>query len=174
MHNNFISKAIRLFSVALLLFGISADAQFSQARLQATGLTCALCSKSIHQALGKLPFIESVQPDLKSSSFDLRFKTGLSVSVASLRIAVEDAGFFIGDLTLQIERPLSEKETVDGSFIDHGITYLIEGKLDEKKMVQVIDAGFVPAKEFKRLAVRYKYLAQAKSSQPMFHLLSKK
>jgi copper chaperone CopZ len=174
MHNKIISKAIGFFSVALLLLCISAEAQFSQARLQATGLTCALCSKSIHQALGKLPFIESVQPDLKSSSFDLRFKTGLPVSIASLRTAVEDAGFFIGDLTLQIERPLSEQETADGSFIDRGVTYQIEGKLDEKKMVQVIDAGFMPDKEFKRLASRFKYLTQVKSAQSMVHLLAKK
>jgi len=33
MHNKIISKAIGFFSVALLLFGISAEAQFSQARL---------------------------------------------------------------------------------------------------------------------------------------------
>jgi hypothetical protein len=41
-------------------------------------------------------------------------------------------------------------------------------------MVQVIDAGFMPDKEFKRLASRYKYLTQAKSAQSMVHLLAKK
>lgn len=174
MRFKFNSKVIGVLSVALLLFTWhSAHAQFSQARLQATGLTCALCSKSIHQALGKLSFVESVQPDLKSSSFDLRFKVGQPVSVASMRTAVEDAGFFIGELTLQMERSLSEQETVDGALVDQGTTYRIEGKLGQSKTVQVIDHGFMSDKEFKRLSARYKYLTTAKSEQPVVHLLAK-
>ena len=175
MRIKFYSKVIGTLSMALLLLlGQTAHAQFSQGRLQATGLTCALCSKSIHQALGKLPFVKSVQPDLKSSSFDLQFKSGMAVSVASLRTAVEDAGFFIGGLTLTIERPLSVQEAVDGNFIDHGVTYKLEGKLNEGKMVQVIDEGFLSTKEFKRLAARYSYLIQVKSDRSVVHLLAKK
>lgn len=34
-------------------------AQFSGGRLQATGLTCALCNKAIHQSLEQLAFVES-------------------------------------------------------------------------------------------------------------------
>ncbi|NDF99832.1 MAG: copper chaperone, partial [Chitinophagia bacterium] len=43
-------------------------AQFSQAKLQATGLTCALCSKAIHQALEKLPFVQKVSAQIKESA----------------------------------------------------------------------------------------------------------
>lgn len=160
--------------MALLLWALPGHAQFSQGRLQATGLTCALCSKSIHQALSKLPFIESVLPDLKSSAFDLTFKSGVPVSVPSIRTSVEDAGFFIGMLTLQIDRAITEQERSESKFIDHGVTYQVEGKLNPLSTVQVIDPGFMPDKEFKRLASKYSYLASPKSVLSVIHLLIKK
>lgn len=75
-------------------------AQFSGGRLQATGLTCALCNKAIHQSLEQLAFVEKVEADIKSSSFTLTFRANGAVSPAKLKAAVEDAGFFVGELQL--------------------------------------------------------------------------
>ena len=75
-------------------------AQFYGGRLQATGLTCALCNKAIHQSLEQLSFVEKVEADIKSSSFTLTFRANNAVSPAKLKAAVEDAGFFVGELQL--------------------------------------------------------------------------
>ncbi len=75
-------------------------AQFSGGRLQATGLTCAICNKAIHQSLEQLAFVEKVEADIKSSSFTLTFRDNGAVSPAKLKAAVEDAGFFVGELQL--------------------------------------------------------------------------
>lgn len=169
-----ISKVVGCMSMALLFYTLSAAAQFSTARLQATGLTCALCSKSIHQALSQLPFIDSVQPELKTSSFDLFFKNGQSVLVQSIRKAVEDAGFFIGSLHLQWNTPIPASSQSEGKFQDRGALFQWDGQLTAGMTVQVINRGFVTEKDFKRLAARYPYLIRSTSTDPAIHLLIKK
>ncbi len=149
-----LSKVTAL-AVALLLFSFSLRAQFSQGRLQATGLTCALCSKSIHQALDQLPFIESVKPELKSSSFDIRFKREQSVSVQSIRAAVEDAGFFIGQLTLELSEVAADSLRSGNRWPGEASAFRVLGEWKEGQSLQVIEKGFLSEKEFKRILSRY-------------------
>lgn len=146
---------IGFMPVIILFCTPTASAQFSHGRLQATGLTCALCSKSIHQALTKLPFIDSVQPELKTSSFELRFKGQQPVSIPAIRAAVEDAGFFIGGLTLNLSHSLSDQErrSKQFSFGPDVFQFLDEPKVGEP--LQVIGKGFLSEKDFKRMLTRY-------------------
>ena len=74
--------------------------QFATARLQATGLTCAMCSNAINKALQARSFVQSVHADIKNSSFDIEFKSGADVDIDEIRKAVEDAGFAVGRLQL--------------------------------------------------------------------------
>jgi copper chaperone CopZ len=60
-------------------------AQFSGGKLQATGLTCALCNKAIHQSLEELAFVEKVETDIKSSSFNLTFRNDHVVNPSQLK-----------------------------------------------------------------------------------------
>lgn len=146
---------IGFMPVIILFCTPTASAQFSHGRLQATGLTCALCSKSIHQALTKLSFIDSVQPELKTSSFELRFKGQQPVSIPAIRAAVEDAGFFIGGLTLNLSHSLSDQErrSKQFSFGPDEFQFLDEPKAGES--LQVIGKGFLSEKDFKRMLTRY-------------------
>ena len=59
--------------------------QFTEARLQATGLTCALCSNAINKALLELPFISTVKSDIKTSSFAIVFKEGSAVDFDQIK-----------------------------------------------------------------------------------------
>src|SRR5436190_112041 len=92
-------KKVMLFFTACLFF-LSSNAQFSRARLQATGLTCAMCSNAINKALKQVSFVESVEPDIKNSAFDIVFKKNVEVDIDVIRKAVEDAGFSVGSLKL--------------------------------------------------------------------------
>ena len=60
--------------MGIVLSTLVATAQFSSASLQASGLTCALCTKAINKSLEQLPFVESVNADIKTSSFRITFK----------------------------------------------------------------------------------------------------
>lgn len=85
----------------LILLGLQVQlvqAQFSKANLQATGLTCALCSNAINKALQQLPFVESVKADIKNSSFAIQFRQTSAVNLDAIKNAVEEAGFFVGGL----------------------------------------------------------------------------
>jgi copper chaperone CopZ len=91
-------KLLLVAAIAFLV--IPASAQFSKGVLQATGLTCAMCSNAINKALQKVSFVESVQPDIKNSAFTIVFKKDADVKIDVLKEAVEDAGFAIGGLKL--------------------------------------------------------------------------
>ena len=159
-------KVSGVLSLILLLISATVSAQFSHAKLQATGLTCALCSKSIHQALEQLPFVSSVQPELKSSSFDVKFKDGQSVSLMFIRSAVEDAGFFIGSLKLSLSTSLDQ--TANG-FEQDGISYRFLTSIKQSDWLQVIGKGFLTEKEYKRLSPQY--INQLKASPTTIFLL---
>ncbi|NBV30006.1 MAG: copper chaperone [Chitinophagaceae bacterium] len=96
---------MRAKSLLLLLLLVGGQqfcfAQFQSARLQATGLTCALCSKAIHESLQKLPFVAKVEADIQSSAFAILFRNGETQDPDALKAAVEEAGFFVGELLLE-------------------------------------------------------------------------
>ncbi len=130
-----------------------AMAQFSKAELQATGLTCAMCSNAINKALQKVPFVESVKADIKNSSFNIVFKTNTEIDIDALKNAVEDAGFSIGSLKLtgsfsgvKIEKDEHVKIGNENFHFVNGNDQLLSGE----RTLTVVDKNFVTAKEFKK------------------------
>src|SRR5688572_19008812 len=93
-----VKKMFLLMSIAFIT--VQSHAQFTKATLQATGLTCAMCSNAINKALQDVPFIESVRSDIKNSAFNMIFKKDAVVDIDALKDAVEDAGFSVGSLKL--------------------------------------------------------------------------
>src|SRR5690349_2814261 len=90
----------KFFFFICLLVGFSASAQFKSATLQASGLTCAMCSNAINKSLKTLSFIEKVETDLNKSSFVITFKDGADINFDQLRKKVEDAGFSVAKLQI--------------------------------------------------------------------------
>jgi len=128
-------------------------AQFSRATLQATGLTCALCSKAIHQALERLPFVQKVSAQIKESSFEVLAKPGESIDPAAIRVAVEEAGFFIGALYLMraTDAPLlvSNTSTKEGNNYFMVVGALKDGGV---QTFQVLNEHFLTEKAFSKLS----------------------
>ena len=142
----------------MLLFifclGLTSQAQFSKARLQATGLTCALCSNAINKALLKLPFVKLVNADIKNSAFDINFRPDQEVGIADLRKAVEDAGFFVGGL--QLTGVFTDLKVGNEDKVRIGkneIRFLETGKqtLNGEKTIRILNKEYVTAKEFKKM-----------------------
>lgn len=141
--------------ICFLLFQGPLFAQVTGARLQASGLTCALCAKSIFTNLGSLPFVDSVDTDLDASAFLIKFKPEMDVDPKLLRKKVEDAGFFVSQLDLEMMlRQQSLKNDIE--VVSSGSTYQFVGVkssiVDGMLKVQLIDKGFLSAKERKKLA----------------------
>jgi len=77
---------MKKFLILILIIGLvlNSQAQFTKARLQATGLTCAMCSNAVNKALQKLSFVEKVYSDIKNSAFDIRFRKDVVVNIDEL------------------------------------------------------------------------------------------
>ena len=78
-----------------VLFSVAAKAQITKVTIQASGLTCSMCSNSINKAIKSLSFVENVNANIKNSSFDISFKPNEVVDFDKLKKKVEDAGFLV-------------------------------------------------------------------------------
>jgi copper chaperone CopZ len=146
-------KKFLLILLAFLFSSAVINAQITKASLQASGLTCALCSKSIYDNLKQLSFVDSVDTDLNASVFLISFKPGSVVDLDMLNKKVGDAGFSIASLrvTALFSNKLVENDShvsLDGQvfhFVNIG-----RRTLNEKVELTIIDKHFVSSKEFKR------------------------
>lgn len=146
--------------IVLLLLISNVQAQFKSARLQALGLTCAMCSNSITKSLKTIPFVETVEVDLKNTSYELKFKDGASVDFDMIRKKVESAGFSVGMLVVSAEfKEVSIKNdalVMVGGQLLHFVS-VKDQVLNGEKSFQIINKFFVPLKEAK------KYISLSKS-----------
>ena len=148
-----------LLPLIIALSTVSSQAQFTKATLQATGLTCAMCSNAINKALQKVSFVESVKADIKNSSFSIVFKTGTQADIDALKDAVEDAGFSIGSLKLlgsfsevKIEK---DKHIKIGNENFHFLN--ADGQvLTGEQTITVVDKNFVTEKQYKKYSATTK------------------
>lgn len=142
-----------LFIAVLCLFmAQTASAQFKSARLEAIGLTCALCTKAINSELENLPFVEKVDVDILTTSFVIDFKEGVTVDIDGVKKAVEDAGFAVGKLFLKrnfdnVAIKNDEHITIDGT--TYHFLKTKSQTLSGEQEIQVVDKNFVTAKDYK-------------------------
>jgi copper chaperone CopZ len=129
------------------------NSQITGATLQASGLTCALCAKSIYTNLTSLSFVESVDTDLNASSFLISFRKNQEFVPGLLKKKVEDAGFSVSNLAFDFD---AFNQTVNHDVpVKIGQTFYhvvnIKSKvLNGATKWQIIDKGFVGAKELKK------------------------
>lgn len=148
-------KKFVLLFIVTGLFTVQSRAQFTKASLQATGLTCAMCSNAVNKALQKVSFIESVKSDIKNSAFNIVFKQNESIDIDALKKAVEDAGFSVGNLKLtgtfnevQVE---NDKHVQIGNQQFHFLN-ISSQTLSGEKTITVVDKNFLTVKEFKKIS----------------------
>ena len=144
-----------LLLLMITSLSVLANAQFTKATLQATGLTCAMCNNAIHKALLKLPYIASVKSDIKNSSFLIEFKENADADIDGLKEAVEDAGFSIGQLKMtgrfEELKIGKDQHLVIGKQVFHFMTNA-DQVLNGEQTIQVVDKGFLTAKQFKKIS----------------------
>jgi copper chaperone CopZ len=139
--------------VILVLFSGVANAQVKDATIQASGLTCSMCSNSIFKALKTLEFVDKVNANIKTSSFEIAFKPHAVIDFDKLKAKVEDAGFFVANFTVTYNfdnlAVSNDKHIEVGNSVFHFLN-VKEGVLNGDKKIRLLDKGFVSAKEFKK------------------------
>ena len=96
-------KSIHLYMMVFGLFIQSAAiAQIQSVSLQASGLTCSMCSRAIYKSLKKVPEVAKVKEDIQHSSYHIEFSNPNSVSLENLKKAVQDAGFSVAWMQVKV------------------------------------------------------------------------
>ena len=145
----------KILIVLLVILGVKAQAQISKVSLQASGLTCSMCSKAVKMALEEVSFVEKVQVDIKNQQYNLSFKQDSKVDFDALNKAVQDAGFSVA--ALKVSANVSNSKLAKDEHLkigDQNFHFLnASGQTVNGNITfSVVDKGFVSAKEFRKYA----------------------
>ena len=141
-----------IVSIAIL-FSLTVQAQVTKGSLQASGLTCSSCSKSINKALQSLDFVDRVEANIKNSSFDIYFKPGQAIDFDKLKMKVDKAGFAVARFTATIHFDNVDVVNDNHVTIDNTVYHFLnikDQRLNGDKAVRLLDKGFVPPAEYKK------------------------
>ena len=143
-----------IFLFAALFFSVAANAQVvSKVSLQASGLTCSMCSNAINKAIKSLNFVEEVDANIKNSTFDISIKPNSNVDFDKIKKKVEDAGFFVASFTATMQFDnvaIANDKRVNLGTTDFHFINVKEQTLSGNNTIKLIDKGFISAKEFKK------------------------
>jgi copper chaperone CopZ len=158
IYNTSTMKTLKIFLVLLFISsgyfaGAQQTAKIERISLQASGLTCSMCSKAVKLALEEVPFVAKVMVDIKNQQYNLTFRDGAVIDLDQLGKAVEDAGFSVA--ALKVTANLDGLEVGKDEHVQIGNHYFhfLNGdskKLSGKTSFSVVDKNFVPAKEFQK------------------------
>jgi len=142
-------------TIILLISCISlhVNAQINKVVIQASGLTCSMCSNAINKALKSIDYVDHVVPDIKNSSFEISFKSNAAVSYDQLKKKVEGAGFFVAKLeaTIMFDHVnVSNDAHIEVDGIMYHFLHVNGNTLNGENVLRIVDKGFVSAKEYKK------------------------
>lgn len=139
--------------LVLSLVALSTRAQVLEAKLQASGLTCSMCSKAVLNALQKVSFVKAVDVNIDKQEYGISFKKDSKIDLDALSKAVEDAGFSVAKLSVtalvEPQKVEKDKHIAIGGQTFH---FLNAGgqQLPQTATFRVVDKTFVSDKEFKK------------------------
>ena len=150
----------KIIAVVMMAFvTVALQAQFSKATLQASGLTCSMCSKAVKVALEKVPFVQEVKVNIKNQEYAILFKENNNADFDALKKAVEDAGFSVASLKVtgtfsDVNVEKDKHIQLDGKnfhFVNAGSKVL-----NGEQTFTIVDKDFVSAKDFKKYSAATK------------------
>ncbi len=166
----------KMIFIIAVFFSVAVQAQVKNVTIQASGLTCSMCSNSIFKALKTLDFVEMVDANIKTSSFDISFKPGAEIDFDKLKAKVEGAGFFVANFTVTYHFDglaiANDKQVNVGKTTFHFLN-VKDAVLSGDKKIRLLDKGFVSAKEFKKNSALTKmpcYKTGEDHEQRIFHV----
>lgn len=152
-------KKIIITLIILLFFTATIKAQYVKVELQAAGLTCSMCSKSIHKQLKTLSFIDSIGVNLDKATFIIFLKTNQLIDFKAIKLKVEDAGFSVASLNVFYNFKNYNVEANSAFSYNQSTFNFITTKLQILNGIvpfKIIDKGFISAKEFKKYSALIK------------------
>lgn len=144
----------RLLIASFIFFtGFAANAQITKVTLQASGLTCSMCSKAVLKALQGVPFVDKVLVNIKTQEYSISFKEDTTPDIDALSKAVEDAGFSVAKL--QVTANMEKTTLSPDAHLQIGQLnfHFLNGTGQEvggPATFMLVDKNFTSAKEYKK------------------------
>jgi copper chaperone CopZ len=138
-----------------LIINLTTTAQITKVELQASGLTCSMCNKSIHKALTSIDNVKNVDANINTNTFTITFKDSTIVKMDDLKEKVEKAGYKVANFwaTINLTNVAAKN---DAHFTEQKNIYhflnVKEQTLNGAVKVQVLDKGFVTSAMYKKNA----------------------
>lgn len=145
----------KIFLIVAIVISASANAQVTKVSLQASGLTCSMCSNAINKALKTIDFIDKIDANVKTSNFDITFKPGSKIDFDRLKKKVEDAGFFVSRFIATVH--FNNVQVRPGEPVMVGDKTFQFIKTDDRFLngdlaLRIVDKGFISMKEYRKIA----------------------
>jgi copper chaperone CopZ len=171
-------KSIHIYLMAFGIFIHSvAFSQIRSVTIQASGLTCSMCSRAIYKSLQKVSFVSNVQEDIEHTSYHIQFSDPEKVSLDNLKKAVQDAGFTVARMEVKANFKNADVASDSTLKIDDLIFYFVgisKQHLNGDENLLILDKDFLLEKDRKKYAGEYGALVQPASSERIFHVTLEK
>ncbi|HEU4470804.1 MAG TPA: heavy-metal-associated domain-containing protein [Flavisolibacter sp.] len=142
-----------VLSLIVVVLGLAAQAQITKVSLQASGLTCSMCSKAVLNALEKVPAVGKVQVDIKNQQYNISFTDSAQPDFDALAAAVQDAGFAVASfkVTANLEKTRLQKDqhVLIGGRYFHFLNAANQ-ELNGPTSFTIVDKAYTSAKTFKK------------------------
>lgn len=138
-----------------LLLAVYLPAQVRKIEFQASGLTCSMCSKAVSKAVSPLPFVKDIKTDLNKNLFVITTNDSVFVNPDDIRKKVEEAGFSVAKLYMEMDfsaEPVKSEQHLEKNGYHFNFVNVQPKTLNGNVRLQVIDKGFVSAKDYKKFA----------------------
>ena len=145
-----------IFTVFILLFAATSYGQIKSVTLQASGLTCSMCSRAIYKSLQKVPSVDKVQEDIEHSSYHIQFKDSRNISLIDLKKAIIDAGFSVARMEITADfknEPVGIDSTLKLNDLVFHFVDISNQTLNGEQKLLVLDKDYLLEKERKKYAV---------------------
>lgn len=145
----------QILCLLVVLCSFNTNAQVKKVTIQASGLTCSMCSKSIYKSLAAVPFVQEVQSDIKNSAFIIVFKDNEAIDFDPLKKAVTDAGFSVASFKVLANFSKQKIEKDTHLNYDNKTLHFLNAQsqtIEGEKSFLIVDKSFVTVKEAKKYA----------------------
>ncbi len=167
-------KSLHVYMIVFgLLIQSAASSQIQSVSLQASGLTCSMCSRAIYKSLKKLPTVAKVQEDIAHSSYHIQFKDPQNVSLADLKKAVIDAGFSVAWMEVKANFNNVEVANDTALRLDEFTFFFVDiqkQKLNGERKLLILDKDYLLDKDRKKYAGSFESKAAANDGERVFHV----
>ena len=141
-----------LLACLMVFSGLLTNAQVEKVSLQASGLTCSMCSKAVLTALKEVPFVDQVKVNIKKQEYNISFKEGETVDFDALTKAVEDAGFSVAAfvVTAKVNETLQKDAHIRIDSQSFNFLNASGQSLNGSAVFTIVDKDYTTAKNYRK------------------------